>query len=238
MKTTHFLTCFAILSTLWICSCSSDPEIIEPEGPPAPFINQQDMEALRAIYKEGGGEYWDVPWDLSDSTKWAGVSARLVNPETNEYRIYWLHIVCNKNYQVGVLSKEIEKLTELQILYIDGEGIGGELPSTLSNLKELRELSFINTSFRGKIPEGIVSLPNMRFFKLINCNLSGELPKDITETAPSLLQMDLSLNNLSGKIPSGLKARYLNLEYNNFTEYPYEYLPANKEIEYEGPAVS
>lgn len=237
MKTAHILTHLAILPLFWICSCSSDPEIVRPEEPPTPFINQQDMEALRAIYKEGGGEYWDTPWDLNDSTKWAGIKCNLVNPETNEYRVTWLHLVCNRNFPVGILSEEVGKLTHLQVLLLDGNGFGGELPKSLANLKNLIELNVIGTNISGEIPEGIVSLPQLGFLSMNQNKLSGELPKDITNTSPTVVYITLRNNNLSGKIPKNLKVRYLDLEHNNFTEYPYEYIPASREIEHEGPAV-
>lgn len=237
MKKTLYLTWVAIVAIFIVCSCSSDSDPVVPEGPPPPHLNKQDSLALVAIYKEGGGEFWDYKWDLNDCETWVGGRSYLVDPETNEYRLWFLHLVCNTNDVVGTLSEEIGKLTELKVLLMDGRGFGGNLPASLSELKNLEEVSIIKTSLSGKIPEGILSLPKLKFFTIDGCRLSGELPKDITETSPTVLNMGLMDNHLSGKLPSGIKVRWLNLDGNDYTEYPFEYLVPSKDPDFAGPCI-
>lgn len=239
MKKTIYNAWMAVAILLMVSSCSSDPDPVVPKGSPPPFVNRQDSLALVAIYKEGGGEQWTTyKWDLNDILTWGGVNGRLVDPETNEHRVDALHLACFTPYQVGVLSEEIGKLTELRVLLMDGEGFGGNLPASFSELKNLEEISIINTSFSGELPEGLLSLPKLELFTIVGCKLSGELPKDITETAPTVQIIKLYDNHLSGKIPRGIRFRYLGLDGNDYTEYPFEYMTISHQPGEEGPWVS
>lgn len=228
MKTSHSITAIiAIMILSIIGSCSSNDIPVEPEGPPARHLSREDSLVLVTLYKDGGGEYWDNKWDLNDKVEnWQGISCYLVDTPKNEYRVNALHLVCNTNAPRGILSEEIEKLSYLEILMMDGKGFAGPLPASLSNLKDLIRLSIAETSISGQIPEGILSLPKLRKIYLTRCELSGELPKDITETAPSLEYIDFSGNHLTGEIPSTLKEsiQFILLNNNDFIQYPFEYI--------------
>lgn len=233
MKTSHPITAIiAIMILAIIGSCSSNDIPVEPEGPPAPHLSREDSLVLVTLYKEGGGEFWDNKWDLNDKVEnWKGISCYLVDTPKNEYRVNALHLVCNTNAPRGILPKEIEKLTYLEILMMDGKGFAGPLPASLSILKNLIKISIAETSISGQIPEGILSLPELRKFYLIRSELSGELPKDITKTAPSLEYIDFSGNHLTGEIPKFLNPNIiiLDLWYNDFTQYPFEHIIQRKE---------
>lgn len=153
---------------------------------------------------------------------------------TTEYRVEKLHLVCNTSYPKGVLSDEIGKLTGLRVLQIDGEGFEGGLPASISNLKSLEEISIVGTSIMGQIPEGILSLPKLWRVIISQCELSGELPKDITETAPSLTIVDLSRNHLRGELPNNIKSIRLDLDYNDYTKFPFEYIIKREELGFKG----
>ncbi len=215
-----------------IGSCSSNDIPVEPEGPPAPHLSREDSLVLVTLYKEGGGEFWDNKWDLNDKVEnWKGISCYLVDTPKNEYRVNALHLLCNTNGPRGILSEDIEKLSYLEVLLMDGEGFAGTLPASLSNLKDLKEVSIIGTSISGQIPKGILSLPELRRLTLAWCELSGELPKDIIDTAPSLEYINFSENHLTGEIPKFLNSNViiLDLWYNDFTQYPFEYITQRKE---------
>ena len=190
--------------------------------------------ALVALYKAGGGEFWDNKWDLNDFSTWTGVGGYLSDSATNEYRVETLHLVCNTPDQKGVLSEEIGKLTGLKVLLIDGKGFGGALPASISNLKNLEEISIVGTSIRGQIPEGILSLPKVWRIIISECELSGELPKDITKTASNLAIVDLSRNHLRGELPNNIKGIRLDLDYNDYTKFPFEYIIQREELSFKG----
>ena len=233
MKTSHPITAIiAIMILAIIGSCSSNDIPVEPEGPPAPHLSREDSLVLVTLYKEGGGEFWDNKWDLNDKVEnWKGISCYLVDTPKNEYRVNALHLLCNTNGPRGILSEDIEKLSYLEVLLMDGEGFAGTLPASLSNLKDLKEVSIIGTSISGQIPEGILSLPELRRLTLARCELSGELPKDIIDTAPSLEYINFSENHLTGEIPKFLNSNViiLDLWYNDFIQYPFEYITQRKE---------
>lgn len=222
MKRKLHFTLLAIAAMLLICSCSSDSDPV-PQGPLRPHLYEQDSLALAEIWKAGKGELWDTKWDMNDFTTWGGVSAYLSDPKTNEYRVFQINLSCTTPRQVGILSPEVSKLTELRFLYLDGKGWGGALPESISELKKLEEISILNTTFFGEMPSGLLSLPKLRYFTLDGSKIVGKLPEDITQTAPSLVTVDIRNSSLSGKIPSGITVQ-MNLDGNEFTEYPFEYL--------------
>ncbi len=238
MKTSHSITAIiAIMILAIIGSCSSNDIPVEPEGPPAPHLSREDSLVLVTLYKEGGGEFWDNKWDLNDKVEnWKGISCYLVDTQKNEYRVNALHLLCNTNGPRGILSEDIEKLSYLEVLLMDGEGFAGTLPASLSNLKDLKEVSIIGTSISGQIPKGILSLPELRRLTLAWCELSGELPKDIIDTAPSLEYINFNGNHLTGEIPKFLKQSIvvLYLDYNDYTQYPFEYITQREKSGFKG----
>lgn len=233
MEKNHYIVWIAFIILSIASSCSSDPDP-SPVGPPAPHISRQDSLALVALYKAGGGEFWDNKWDLNDFSTWTGVGGYLSDSATNEYRVEKLYLVCNTPFPKGVLSEEIGKLTGLRVLLIDGKGFEGALPTSISNLKNLEEISIVGTSIMGQIPEGILSLPKVWRIIMSECELSGELPKDITETAPSLTIVDLSRNHLRGELPNNIKGIRLDLDYNDYTKFPFEYIIQREELSFKG----
>ncbi|PHT67946.1 hypothetical protein T459_27433 [Capsicum annuum] len=106
----------------------------------------------------------------------------------------------SNNQLSGQLPRSLGGLSELLLLSISHNMIEGPLPgeiSSLSNLQSL-DLSFNNLNM-STIPKWLMQLPSLSRIYLEGCEIHGEIPDYI---AKSLLELDLSANHLSGRIPA------------------------------------
>ncbi|XP_021296297.1 LRR receptor-like serine/threonine-protein kinase GSO2 [Herrania umbratica] len=141
------------------------------------------------------------------------------------------------------LSSLLEKLTNLQELYLSSVSISSSVPNISAKFSSLKALILSNCDLRGEFPTGIFELPALQFLNLrSNPDLTGCLP-DIQSNHPllelslantsffgqlpesfgnfkSLEFLDISNCHFSGKLPCSLgnltKLKYLDLSFNSF----------------------
>ncbi|MCO5586866.1 hypothetical protein L7F22_040811 [Adiantum nelumboides] len=82
----------------------------------------------------------------------------------------------------------------------------GQLPLGLSNCTNLRAISLSNNMLRGEIPISIIQglAKSCNSFELAHNNLTGLIPNTEFQHMTFLQTLDLSYNQLSGPVPSGL----------------------------------
>ncbi|XP_022728809.1 LRR receptor-like serine/threonine-protein kinase GSO1 [Durio zibethinus] len=84
--------------------------------------------------------------------------------------------------------------------------LSGGIPEELGKSDSLWFLRLSNNNLSGKIAPTIFSLPSLYLFHLDGNNFVGEIPNiDISTSMGPLSDMDLSNNNLSGKLPRWLR---------------------------------
>ncbi|XP_010531422.1 PREDICTED: protein BRASSINOSTEROID INSENSITIVE 1-like [Tarenaya hassleriana] len=91
----------------------------------------------------------------------------------------------------------------LNELYLQNNGLTGQIPATLSNCSELVSLHLSLNYLTGSIPASLGSLSKLRDLKLWLNLLEGEIPQELMyiQTLETLI---LDFNDLTGEIPSGL----------------------------------
>ncbi|XP_031286459.1 receptor-like protein 35 [Pistacia vera] len=125
----------------------------------------------------------------------------------------------SSNFQLGlpehsrhVFSKQLQNLTKLRHLHLDGVNMSSVAPGSLVNLSStLISLVISNTDLRGNLPGDVFRLPFLQKFSLTgNLFLTGTLPK--YNWSSSLRFLDLSETNFSGKLPDTIgNLIYLNV---------------------------
>ncbi|KAF8377205.1 hypothetical protein HHK36_030578 [Tetracentron sinense] len=115
----------------------------------------------------------------------------------------------------------------LRHLDLSANKFSGDIGGGLSGCQHLSSLNLSSNQFSGKVP----SFPTggLQFLLLSTNRLQGEIPLQLFDACPTLLELDLSSNNLYGMVPSNLgSCSYLesiNLSNNNFSgEFPTEAL--------------
>ncbi|GKV33190.1 hypothetical protein SLEP1_g41726 [Rubroshorea leprosula] len=102
----------------------------------------------------------------------------------------------------------------MQQLFISGNNLTGEIPSSYCNLTSLEVLDLANNSLGGKIPECLGNLSNLLFLDLRMNKFHGRIPNSfvIPNYISSLLTLSLNGNQLEGILPRSLvNCRYLEL---------------------------
>ncbi|TYH91097.1 hypothetical protein ES332_A13G094600v1 [Gossypium tomentosum] len=107
---------------------------------------------------------------------------------------------CSRGKLVAYLSPLIGKLTELRVLSLAFNDIGGEIPLELWGLEKLEQLDLEGNSFTGKLPDEIVGLRNLRVLNLGFNALEGEIPGSLLKFV-DLEVLNLAGNKLKGSIP-------------------------------------
>nr|XP_017254433.1 PREDICTED: putative receptor-like protein kinase At3g47110 [Daucus carota subsp. sativus] len=121
----------------------------------------------------------------------------------------WLNLGFNPlgvNQQPNDLGfiNSLVNCTSLCYLNINGNGLTGDLPSSIVNLSiTMTELHMYGNHIYGKIPSEIVKLVNMTVLELAYNFLTGSIPDSIGEL-PNLGKLDLGSNNISGAIPTSI----------------------------------
>ncbi|GMJ09572.1 TOADSTOOL 2, clv3 peptide insensitive 1, receptor-like protein kinase 2 [Hibiscus trionum] len=107
---------------------------------------------------------------------------------------------CSKGKLVGNLSPLVGELTQLRVLSLAFNDVGGEIPLEIWGLQNLEELDLEGNSFTGKLPDEIVGLRNLRVLNLGLNELEGVIPGSLSKFV-DLEVLNLAGNKLKGSVP-------------------------------------
>ncbi|KAL5566081.1 hypothetical protein UlMin_029245 [Ulmus minor] len=122
------------------------------------------------------------------------------------------------NRLIGSIPPFLSNLTELARLELASNHFTGKIPVELGALKKLEIMYFHVNYLEGPIPAAISNCTALSEISLIENELSGEIPSELGAKLPNSQKLYLSINKLSGKIPSigNLSSLvHLNLSYNS-----------------------
>lgn len=182
-----------------------------------------DRAALLALRTAVGGRV--LFWNLSNASPclWTGVICSPDNSSVVELRLpgmglsgqlppntisnltNLLTLSLRYNSLSGPLPADLfSSLASLRNLYMQNNFFTGEIPASLFAVGSLVRVNLAENKFSGPISPSFNKLTRLGTLFLQNNHFSGTIP-DIN--LPTLVQFDVSNNNLTGRIPNGLAGK-------------------------------
>ncbi|TXG71294.1 hypothetical protein EZV62_006229 [Acer yangbiense] len=185
---------------------------------PSSFANLRNLLTVRASDVELIGRIPDFigNWSKLDSLRFQGNSFEGPIPSSfsNLTTLTELRISDLSN---GSSSLEfIREMKSLSVLELRNNNISDSIPSNIGEYQRLQHLDLSFNNIGGDILDSLFNLSSLSHLFLGNNKLNGTLP---TQKSTSLLNIDVSYNNLIGSLPSWINERnlQLNLVANNLT---------------------
>ncbi|XP_068638842.1 probable LRR receptor-like serine/threonine-protein kinase At1g74360 [Aristolochia californica] len=104
----------------------------------------------------------------------------------------------------GLIPSAIGALQDLQALHLGGNNFSREIPEMLLNCSKLTFLDVSKTNFGGEIQPIFERFVQLKFLVLHRNRYSGGIRSSHILRLPQLEQLDLSYNNFSGELPTGI----------------------------------
>ena len=179
--------------------CLPEKFVDAPLGQPV----TPDRAALVALYQATGGPNWARDWNwLTDKplNTWWGV--KTVDGRVTELNLAGVYL--EGNGLEGELPAELGDLTHLTRLLLRGNRIRGELPTEMVRLTNLRELDVTANEIGGVIPAWLGELKNLRQLYLEKNQFVEQVPAELGNLS-RLNALSVNRNRgLSGPLPQGL----------------------------------
>ncbi|KDO65859.1 hypothetical protein CISIN_1g0394192mg, partial [Citrus sinensis] len=159
---------------------------------PSTLANCRSLEAVDLSHNALTGSLHPGLFQLQNLTKLLLISngiSGLIPPEIGN---------CSSLIRLRLMS--FGNCTQLQMLNLSNNTLGGTLPSSLASLTRLQVLDISVNQFVGLIPESFGQLASLNRLILSKNSFSGAIPSSLGR-CESLQSLDLSSNKLSGKIP-------------------------------------
>ncbi|KAK9272106.1 hypothetical protein L1049_002475 [Liquidambar formosana] len=137
-------------------------------------------------------------------------------PISNCKSLEFLDLSSN-NFSTGIPS--FGDCLSLQHLDLSSNKFHGDIGNALIACQQLTFLNLSSNQFSGPIPS--VPTGKLQSLFLSGNDFQGGIPLGIADACPTLLQLDLSKNNLSGTVPNSLgtcsSLEYIDISANNFS---------------------
>ncbi|PHU11190.1 hypothetical protein BC332_18120 [Capsicum chinense] len=104
----------------------------------------------------------------------------------------------------GTVRKELERVTSLQYLDLNGNEFEGSFLTAIEKFQNLEMLNLARNIFEGRIPKFIGDLHHLRILMLASNSYNESIPEGLM-MLENLQYIGLSRNNLSGSIPENLE---------------------------------
>ncbi|KAK9699406.1 hypothetical protein RND81_08G171700 [Saponaria officinalis] len=188
-------------------------------GPiPSTFANLKNLQILWASDLELTGAIPEFIGTWSQLTDLRLEGTSLIGPIPSSFS----NLTSLAQLRISGLSNSsnsldfVTNLMSLQFLTLKNNNITGPIPSSMGQLQTLTFLDLSFNTITGHIPDSLFGLTSLNYVFLGNNKLTGALP---AQKSPSLINIDVSYNQLSGTFPPWVSEPNLqpNLVANNFS---------------------
>ncbi|XP_040936577.1 probable LRR receptor-like serine/threonine-protein kinase At3g47570 isoform X2 [Gossypium hirsutum] len=125
------------------------------------------------------------------------------------------------NQLYGQIPSSLFNCRQLKVVSVSSNSFTGNISINLGNLTMLKDLDLSTNNFEGRIPSSIGNCSSLKTINFSENNLEGAVPSEIGLFLPNLLELQLRGNKLPGTIPSSIanasKLTLLDLADNSFT---------------------
>ena len=105
----------------------------------------------------------------------------------------------------SIPSPSSVNLTSLAVISISSNGFNSTFPEWLLNVSSLVSIDMSSNILHGRIPLGLGELPNLQHLDLFDNYLEGNISQLLRKSWKKIEFLDLSVNDLHGKLISSLK---------------------------------
>nr|TKV99571.1 hypothetical protein SEVIR_8G052500v2 [Setaria viridis] len=171
---------------------------------------------LQHLELEYNGLTGTIPASLANITTLTTQGWEFMNSSANCTRLH--HISLASNHLEGPVPKSLGNLSnQLQVLYLGKNKLSGGFPSGIENLPNLVALAIHDNQFTGELPKWLGTLKGLQIMGLSRNNFTGFIPSSLSNLTinlsfltltnleifgiPTIIQIDLSSNNLDGQLP-------------------------------------
>ncbi|KAK5826824.1 hypothetical protein PVK06_021756 [Gossypium arboreum] len=116
-----------------------------------------------------------------------------------------LELELSGNNFTGMIPNVLANCSYLNILDLSNNSIYGEVPSWIWNMSKLVALDVSRNQLFGKLPQWRGNVLNLEQVSMADNQLNGSIPRAICGLNLNLKILDLSMNSLSGTLPSCFK---------------------------------
>ncbi|XP_044505669.1 receptor-like protein EIX2 [Mangifera indica] len=173
---------------------------------------------ISSIHAEG--PILSLPWGAScinlSGNKFSGPASFICSVDAK----YLTYLDLSNNQLSGLLPDCWAKFESLLVLNLANNGLFGKIPPSIGSLHDLLTLRLCSNNFSGEVPT-FSNFTGLRTLDLQDNALSGKIPEWIGESLPGLLVLSLGSNKFSGNIPLQLchlvSIQILDLSFNNIS---------------------
>ncbi|XP_028785288.1 MDIS1-interacting receptor like kinase 2-like [Neltuma alba] len=115
-------------------------------------------------------------------------------------RLQTLELAANKFN--SSITRELGELKSLRILNLSRNKFDKSIPLEFGDLRGLEQLDLSDNLLIGKIPSRLGMLPNLKVLNLSHNDLTGTIPFGFSGSMSTLINVDLSNNQLEGPVPN------------------------------------
>ncbi len=160
------------------------------ELPVCKSVHEEDLNAIREIFNEWGAHGSMSNWlTRLPFHEWEGITTN------RNGRVVRLDVYLGGDdvpRPSATIPEAIGRLTALEVLGLNSNGLEGEIPSWIEDLSQLKELQLSSNDLSGEVPPFLSAMPNIWWIDLDGNSLTGCLPKPAEKPLPTELRGPLT----------------------------------------------